>query len=63
MTNTEESSLDKWIREDIESGRRAARFTRQADTLERLLPKGSRDNHGNSVETLVSEMRRVAAKG
>lgn len=55
--------LARWIAQDIASGRRAERFTRQADALERLLPKSSRDISGNSVETITAELRRVAAQG
>jgi positive regulator of sigma E activity len=37
-----------------------ARHAASADALEKLLPKGSRDDHGNSVETLVAALRRAA---
>ena len=57
------NALDQWIADDIASGRRAERFAKQADTLERLLPRSARDASGNTIGTLVDEMRRVAAKG
>ena len=49
------NELSKYLESTDEA--RKARFARQADLLERMVPKGSSDSAGNRVETLVANLR------
>lgn len=52
MTGRDRSELTKWLEQDKSSGR----FAAQAEALRRLVPAGSRDSAGNSVDTLVAAL-------